>query len=359
VLDDIRPLRALATDNTFLQKDIEIFEPPTAYQAAYQQPTGSRFGGDALYNAENRKAGAMITYYLKEGKKKSTDKKEDEEDTKENEKNDKKEELSGVQKKDSIMFQFYEGEMLIRTLKKKTPEKPGFHRIYWNMDEKGPDRPARKISKSKNEPGGSDVKPGTYKIKVTFGTMSDETSIEVKSDPRLEVSTTVINEVYETSKKISALTQTAANAVKQLVESKNVANKFQIELKELDKKKFKDQIKASKDIVKQIDSVIALYIGKEDKRQGITRNPEITVIQRIGTASSYVGSRKTGITQTERRLIQFAEEDLKKALQKTNDLFEDKWKTYREDISKLDISPFKEVKVFDLNKRRVNYKRKS
>ena len=77
VLDDIRPLRALATDNSFLQKDIKIFAPPTAYQAAYQQPTGSRFGADALYNAENRKAGAMITYYLKEGKKKSAGKKEE------------------------------------------------------------------------------------------------------------------------------------------------------------------------------------------------------------------------------------------------------------------------------------------
>ncbi|MCK5443233.1 MAG: hypothetical protein KAJ23_15210, partial [Maribacter sp.] len=219
------------------------------------------------------------------------------------------------------------------------------HRIYWNMDEKGPDRPARKISKSKNEPGGSDVKPGTYKIKVSFGEINEETTIEVKSDPRLSVSTSSINEVYETSKKINRMKQIAADAVKQLVESKNVANKYK---KELDKKKFKNQIKASRDIVKQIDSVIALYLGKEDKRQGITRNPEITVMQRIGTASSYVGSRKTGITQTERRLIQFAEEDLKKALQKTNALFEDKWKTYREDISKLDTSPFKETKVFSL-----------
>ena len=58
-----------------------------------------------------------------------------------------KEKLTGVQKKDSIMFQFYEGDRLIRTIKHKTPEKAGFHRLYWRMDEKGPDRPSRKISK--------------------------------------------------------------------------------------------------------------------------------------------------------------------------------------------------------------------
>ncbi len=358
VLDDLRPLRAVAADQGILQKDIKIFTPPTAYQAAYQQPTGSRFGGDALYNAENRKEGAMITYFLKEGKKKSPDKEKDSDSTESDasnndnpakEEEEPKDKLTGVQKKDSIMFQFFNGDNLIRTIKKKTPEKAGFHRIYWEMDEKGPDRPARKISKNKNERGGIDAKPGNYKIKVTFGEMSDETIIEVKSDPRLNTSLSAINEVYETAKRLDVLTQTAADAVKQLVESKNVANKYQKELKELDEDKYKDQIKGSKEIIKQIDSVIALYLGKEDKRQGITRNPEITVMQRISNASFYTRTRKTGITATERKLIQFAEDDLNEALIKTNTFFSDKWKAYREEIEKQEVSPFKEIKVFNLN----------
>ena len=37
----------------------------TAYQAAIQQPTGSRFGADAIYNGENRGRGAIMSYYLK------------------------------------------------------------------------------------------------------------------------------------------------------------------------------------------------------------------------------------------------------------------------------------------------------
>ncbi len=357
VLDDIRPLRAVAKDMSVLEKDMMVFAPPTAYQAAYQQPTGSRFGADALYNAENRKSGAMITYFIKEGKKKSPEKKEDKDaDEKEPEmENDstmvpsKKGELSGVQKKDSVMFQFYDGDRLIRTIKVKTPEKAGFHRMYWGMDEKGPDRPSRKISKNKNERGGTDVKPGTYKIKMSFGEMTDETMVEVKSDPRLEVSMASINEVYETSKKLEAFTQTAADAIKQLVESKDVATKYQKELKTLDEDKYEEQIKASKEIVKQLDSVIALYLGKEDKRQGITRNPEVTVMQRIGNASFYTHTRKTGITATEKRLIQFAEDDLKNALQKTNAFFNEKWKAYREDIEKQEVSPFKETKSFNLN----------
>lgn len=349
VMDDIRPLRALATDKSILQKDIKLFESPTAYQAAYQQATGSRFGADAIYNGENRKRGAMITYYLKEGKKvmKKGSKGDDKKD--EDAKDEDEKELTGVQKKDSIQFDFYDGKRLIRTLKYKTPKKAGFHRIYWRMDEKGADRPARKISKSKRERGGVAVKPGTYKVKASYGNATDETLVTVKSDPRLKSNSAAQNEVYENGKKLQNLTQTAADAVKQLVESKDLANKYSQEMKDLDKDKYKDQIKASKDIVKAIDSVVALYIGKVDKRQGITRNPEITVMQRIGVANRYVYTRKTGITKTETDLIKYADAELKAALEKTNSFFNDRWKSYRESIENLDLSPFKETKTFSLD----------
>ena len=178
--------------------------------------------------------------------------------------------------------------------------------------------------------------------------MSDETNIEVKSDPRLNVSAAAINEVYAEGKKLESYMQTAADAVKQLVESKNIANKYQGELKKLDKEKYKDAIASSKDITKKIDSIVAIYIGKEDKRQGITRNPEMNVMTRINGARRYVLTRKTGITDTERQLIRFASEDLNSALEGTNAFFATDWKAYREEIEKLDASPFKETKTFSL-----------
>ena len=345
VLDDIRPLREVAGNSAALQQEVALFASPDAYLAAYQQGSGSRFGGDALYNAENRKRGGMITYYLKEGKKdlKKEKKKEAKGDAESGEKK-----KSGVQSKDSIQFDFYDGNRLIRTLKYKTPEKKGFHRIYWGLDEKGPDRPARKISKRKREPSGVTVKPGTYKVVATFGMTKDSTTIQVKTDPRLTVSNASISEVYEHRKQLEGYTQNAADAVKQLVESKDLATKFQKEMKTLDEEKFKEQIKASKDIVKQIDSIVALYIGKVDKRQGITRNPEINVMQRIGVANRYVATRKTGITKTEKDLMQYAKQDLESALGKTNAFFNTDWKKYRTMIEGLELSPFKETKTFTI-----------
>lgn len=345
VLDDIRPLRALSFNPTVLQKEISLFDSPDAYLAAYQQATGSRFGGDALYNGENRKSGAMITYYLKEGKK------EEKKDEKKEEGDDEKNgaDIKKDKTKDSIHFKFYNGDRLIRTLKYKTPKKAGFHRVYWDLDEKGPDKPARKISKDKKERGGINVKPGTYKVKVHYGNLVDSTNVTVKTDPRLKANTASINEVYETGKRIETYTQTAADAVKQLVQSKDLAKKYQKELKNQDKEKFKDQIKASKDIVKKIDSVVVLYLGKEDKRQGITRNPEITVMQRLNIAGYYVKTRKTGITDTERRLVSFAKEELQAALDSTNTFYNETWKSYRETIEALELSPFKETTTFTLD----------
>ena len=83
VLDDIRPLRAMAKNKKLINQRLELFSPPTAYQAAYQQPTGSRFGADAMYHGENRGSGAQLSYYVKIDEKKPEDKekKKKDEDT--------------------------------------------------------------------------------------------------------------------------------------------------------------------------------------------------------------------------------------------------------------------------------------
>ncbi len=341
VLDNIRPLRAIAKNNSITNQKLQLFEPSTAYLAAYQQPTGSRFGADAIYNGTNRSYGAQIPYFLTKKKKDITSKKE-------SSVNDEEKTSEEGQKKvswDSITLKIYDGARLIRTLNQKAPDSTGIHKISWFMNEKGVDRPSRTLPKKKSnrEPGGVTVKPGTYKLVLHYGDQSSENSIEVKSDPRLQVSEKNIEEVYTASKEVETMQQTAANAVKQLVESKNIALSFKKDLSSLDKKKFKDQIKKSKSLIKKIDTIIAIYIGKEDKRQGITRNPEVNVSQRIGTASWYTGSRKNGITTTERTLIKQAKESLQEALKKTNLFFKEDWMLYQKEMEALKTSPFKKT----------------
>ena len=347
VLDDIRPLRALAKSKEILNQKLELFTPPTAYMSAYQQPTGSRFGADAMYNGENRSPGAQISYYVKIDEKKEEAKKEDEKKKEDTE--DSSEQDEAKVKWDSITMTIYDGDRLIRTLKQKAPDSSGIYRTTWYMDEAGVDRPSRTIRKRNRESSGVAVKPGTYKVVMTFGDQTSEEMIKVETDPRLDVSVTNSNEVYSASKNLETLQKTMADAVKQLVESKQIAEGFQTDLKKLDKDKYKEEINSSKDIVKQIDEIIDIYLGKEDKRQGITRNREDTVSDRLSLAGFYVGSRQNGLTTTETTLIKNAKDGLNEALGKTNTFFNDSWKPYQEKMEQLKLNPFKEVKSFQMD----------
>ena len=347
VLDDIRPLRAVAGNPEALVGPFKLFAPPTAYLAAYQQPTGSRFGADALYQGENKKYGAMITYFTKEGAAKKgakADLKTDSEDQDESDQDAEKLKSS----KDSLFLRVFNGDALIRTIGFKKPEKSGFHRMYWNMDEKGADRQSRSISTRNRERGGKSVLPGTYKLVLTDGLLESMQDIRVAADPRLVASLASMEAVYNAEKVLEGYMQSAADAVKQLVQSKQTAEKLSKELSDLDKKLHKENIKKAKDISKEIDGLIAMYLGTIDKRQGITRNPEVTVMQRIGTASSYVGSRKTGMTVTEEKLMRFAKNELLMALEKQNAFFETTWSVFEAEMKKIDRNPFKETKTFDL-----------
>lgn len=362
ILDDIRPLRAMAKNNQIIKNKLELFSPPTAYQAAYQQPTGSRFGADATYHGENRGFGAELSYFIKidTTKKSVEDKKEI--TIKENQDEDKEEDTDGIEnevendttevagvKWDSITMQFYDGERLIRTLKRKAPKETGVHKWTWYMDEAGVARPSRSIRKQTRESGGVSVKPGTYRVEMTFGDETSEKNIQVMSDPRLNISQANIDAIYSTSKKLEQLQETTAHAVKQLVESKNIADKYMSDLKKLDKEKYKEDIKTSKEIGEKIDELINLYLGKIDKRQGITNSDDIPVTSRLRTASWYSQSRKNGITTTEETLIKHAENAIKDALTKTNTFYNEDWKNYQTTMEKLELNPFKETKVFQMN----------
>ena len=341
VLDDIRPLRAIA-NGKIASKKLALFAPPIAYQAASQQPTGSRFGADAMYQGENRKRGAMISYYINKPleKKKKESAKNEELDSKEDE---------NTVKYDSIQLEIFDGARQIRTLKFKTPKESGLHKTSWYLREKGVARASRRIRKSSSEPGGVSVKPGTYRLKMTYGKEVSEQNIKVEFDPRLQISQTAINQKYGASKELESYQEKIAAVVKQLVESKNTATSLKSTLTKEDKEKYKAEIKSSSQIIKKIDSLLAKYLGTVDKRQGITRNPEVTVNQRFGQASRYVRSRFGEQTTTEKILVDQFKEEYNKVISETNTFFNNDWVDYKLSVEKIKISPFKNTKIFSAN----------
>ena len=181
---------------------------------------------------------------------------------------------------------------------------------------------------------------------MTFGDAVSEQNIKVAFDPRLQISDEAINQKYNASKELEKYQEKIANIVKQLVESKNTATSLKSKFTKEDKKKHKEAIKASKEIIKKIDTLIAMYLGKIDKRQGITRNPEITVNNRFGTARWYVGSRFGKQTNTEKQLVTQFKTSFNESVNKVNTFFLKDWANYKTKVEKINISPLKKTTNF-------------
>ena len=338
VLDDITPLRVMANNNEVLSSKIKLFKAPTAYLSAYQQPTGSRFGADAIFNGDNKEYGARIMFYFTKN---------------ETETNEELTEDIALLKtgahKDSIYLKIYDKDRLIRNLKRKVPDSTGVYKWRWFMDEAGVGRPSRESRAITNEPGGTTVKPGVYSLVISHQNQKSMNTIEVKNDPRIEISETSINDAYEANKEIEKLIQTVNTAVNQLIDSKNIAASFKNRLTEKDKTTYEHQIKLCEEITKKADSLIDLYLGKKDKRQGITKSSDISVMQRIGTANWYASSRPNGLTTTEKTLINQSKMRLEEVLVATNKFFALDWLNYQTELEKINLSPFKEIKIFKTN----------
>ena len=213
VLDDIRPLRELAAEGAQeLSKTLKVFKAPKAYINQIQQANGTRFGGNAIFNGENRKRGAMISYSIN---KPISDKKSDK------------------KKKDSITLKIYDvTNKLIRTLKREAPKENGLHRTYWRLGEKGVRGPSRKIvKKNAPEPRGITVLPGDYKIVMQYKKSKDSTIVTVAYDPRVDMPQNVLKSKYDVLKKLEGKTGLAGKAVEQLKASKKTATAYKKQLK--------------------------------------------------------------------------------------------------------------------------------
>ena len=345
ILDDIRPLRAIASEGKeILDRQLVLFDPPSAFINEYQQPSGTRFGANAIFNGENRPGGAMISYLINKPEIKKTDSKEEE---KEESREEKKEKV----KLDSLSLDIFNGEgELIRTIQEKIPEENGLHRMYWYLDEKGVRGPSRRERRGgRGEPGGVAVLPGKYMLKMTFGDQVDSVYIDVDYDPRIEMSMEVLKQQYDLLKELEGKTAVAGKAVERLRASLEIIDDYKSRIEaEKDKAAFEDLLKKHKTLKDTLNTMIDELLGKEDKRQGITMDEKPSTVSYLYTARSYVRSLQTVPGPTENQLIKNAEDKLNEVLERINDFYLNEWPAYRKEVEALKLSPFKDLEPLKL-----------
>ncbi|MCB0495363.1 MAG: hypothetical protein KDC79_04465 [Cyclobacteriaceae bacterium] len=355
VIDDIRPFREMAQKGTgVLKQTIKVYPTPNAYITANQQASGTRFAADAIYMGENRPRGAMVTYSVNKPEEKKTGEATATSSKKKGKKSKKSAPVVEAKKDtskiayDTITFMVYDQEnQLIRTIKNKY-DKNGLFRMYWGMDEKGVRFPSRQEPRNNNrERGGVDVLPGTYKIVMSFGDAKDSTSINVKFDPRLSISEETLEANYKASKNLESQIQVATDAMDQLRSSDKVLNDILAQVKDKGDSfdSLRNLTKATKDSIKVLMDEL---VGPKSDKQGITENPTPSIMDYFRTASFYLnGFSNPGPTQT--RTMTHAENKLLPWLAKTNEFYEKQWTAYQKFVEEAKLSPFEEVKSFQLN----------
>lgn len=351
VLDDIRPLRQLAKEGSqILTKPLHVFSPPDAYQVTFQDPAGVLFPGNAMFQGENKRSGAMISYVIN----KPEEKKETPAVKSEPKKGDKKSEAKPMEVKkeekpgskikyDSITLEVFnaQGEK-IRTVKQKAPEDNGISRMFWPMNEKGSARPSREKPRANApEPGGSQVLPGSYKLRLTFGDKMDSTHILVKSDPRFNTPESTLVARYNMIKDLTKLTGVAAQATDRLRESKEIADEYEKKMKNEKRDDLKEALEKTKVVKDSLSAIMDYIVGKEDKRQGIVRQPDPTPVSYIFTAQRYIATSKDPVSATDQRVYKQAHDAIAGLVARVNKFYEKTWPEYQREMEKVSISPFK------------------
>jgi photosystem II stability/assembly factor-like uncharacterized protein len=316
VLDDIRPLRKLAANKGVATNKLHVFPAPDAYQIQYRNAPGYEWSTWGVWDAENRRRGAAVSYFVTPD--------------------------TAKKKTDSLWVKIYNDQnQLIRNLKWKADT--GFNRSYWGMEEKGFRFPGSPKPKSgAPEPGGQQVFPGTYKLVMSNGTSNDSTYITVKDDPRLGNRTTVKQSQRDLQGRLRKSTDKLVDAMDRLTEAEDACKKIDGQMRDVEGKEADSLRKASRAMQDDIKKIREFISGKPQEKQGYGTVPQITVMNQMQQANQYIGGKTIAPGAQEIMLVERAEKIMDEAIQKINSFFDGKWKGFRQQAENTPLKLFKD-----------------
>ena len=362
VLDDIRPLRAIAANKGMaLKKPITVFPSPEAYQAQYKAATGYEWSTFGLWDAENRRRGAQISLYIVKPARPDSVKREQPAV-------DAATEIPAFvpgqqggrgggrfggggfgpgdgRRGDSAIVRIYDiNNKLIRTLRWTVDS--GFNRLYWGMEEKGVRQPGSpKPQPGAQEPGGSQVLPGTYKLVVSYARSSDSTYVTVKDDPRLGNRNDIKIAQRKMVDRLKQSTEKLTEGMDRLTEAEEICTKMQAQLKGVEGKEADSLRKTTTKMQDELKAIREMISGKTSDKQGITRSPfEVTVMNQTQLAQRSIESKMVIPGKQEETLVENAEKAIADAIKKMNTFFDGKWKEYRQLVENTKVNLFKDYK---------------
>ena len=143
IVDDVRPLREVATDSEITSRTVHAFQPPPALDVQVAEAIGYRSTGHAMQQGETRPVGALLSYWASEA--------------------------------GPVELEIEGSGSLVYSAQLQSSE--GVNRVHWNL------RPGGRADEDVH-PRQITVASGQYVVRFTAGDTTSETTLEVRPDPR-------------------------------------------------------------------------------------------------------------------------------------------------------------------------------
>jgi len=327
VLDDIQPFRAMAQQGTGVLGDtMRVFQAPTAHLVEQGTHIGAHTGGQAVFEGENESSGAMLTYNVTRP------------DTSE---------VSNPPEEATIHITDTAGDT-VRTL--HGPAEEGLNRTTWGLNRTGVRQPGTSEAEAERRdgaPAGPQVAPGRYTAHVTYRGHTDSTMVQVRPDPRVDGSMTEAERearraLYD---RLMARTETATEAADRIRAAQRTLDEVMSQLEGRSDSTAAQARSTGQAMADSLDSLLHAFVPKE--YEGIVDTPTL-VTSRLGQVGFYLGTEGDGPTETERIVLERAEQRLRVVLDRVNAFFADDWPAFKRAVKKANPSFFEKQEPIEM-----------
>jgi photosystem II stability/assembly factor-like uncharacterized protein len=278
IIDDVRPLRAMARDASLRTRSLHLFEVPPVIQHARGMRGPFYFPGDTKYQGPNRPYGALISYWVDAATSRAVG-------------GDTARASSAVAGPEwstapasggdgPARIEILHGDSIIRTL--RGPARAGVNRIAWALERRGMRAPD--AAATAPEPPGAEVLPGTYAVRVSVGGHVATGTVQVQQDPRTDRPVADMGRSLETRLAAEAVLAELRLAQDQLTRTRSVLTTYERELQRWDAPDTaaRDSLLAhTRRLTQQTDALLA-RLRMPPETRGIARNTTVTAA--LGTA---------------------------------------------------------------------------
>ncbi len=319
IVDDVRPLRALARDASLLERPVHLFEIPDAIQYNVAQVGGMRFTADAMFKGENRPYGALLTYAVRDG-------------------SDSTKATIRVLRGDSVIRSF-EG-----------PAKAGVNRTAWNLRRDGFKRLQDDDEEPEFLPPGPAALPGTYTIRVVVRGDSGSATVTVAADSRFAISAADRQAKLDALMRIGGRQEVAVEAVERLRAAGRGVDAALTHLKDRDADTAMALREAGDSLKKTVARAEEAFTGPREI-QGFTSDPN-AVLTTIGRAYGQLSSSWEAPTETHLIFLRQAEARLEEGIREVNAVLSGPVAAFRRQVEAAGLELFPAIEPLTMDWKR-------